>query len=87
MSKSARIMALAKQGKTTREIACAVYATKAPTQANLAYVRVVRDQRKGGWMSQHDYAYRQTEAYLSSRRSYMRDYMRQYRLDAANESG
>lgn len=52
MTKSAQIMALHKRGKTTREIAMAVYGlapdpTRQVIDRKMAYVRVVLRQRKG----------------------------------------
>lgn len=80
MTKSARIMALAAQGKTTREIAQIVWATQTPTQANLSYVRVVRDQRKGTKPSKHDIAY--VKATVERRRKYAREWARdRYQTD------
>jgi hypothetical protein len=59
-SKAQRIRELLAQGgKTTREIACIVFCTEKPTEANLSYVRVSGRQRTlGNGMSQHDLNWR-----------------------------
>ena len=46
-TKAAAIMALAGEGKTTREIAIAVYGPRCNVRTKAAYVRVVLRQRKG----------------------------------------
>ncbi len=62
MTKKEQIMALHKQGKTTRQIAEAVYGLKPDCMAKtidkyMAYVRVVTRQRKGSGRSEHDRKY------------------------------
>lgn len=62
MTKAERIMRLHAQGKTTREIADAMYRVKNATHAErdrrMAYIRVVVRQRKGGKSSEADKRYR-----------------------------
>lgn len=58
-SKSARIRALYAEGKSTWDIACAVFKTKAPTEANRAYVRVAGRQRDANGLSKAQQAYRE----------------------------
>ena len=57
LSKSAQIMALHKAGKTTRAIALAVYGKHCDVRTKMAYVRVVKNQRKGSGMSATDRSY------------------------------
>ena len=57
-SKASQIRTLIAQGgKTTREIACIVFSTENPTEANLSYVRVSGRQRGENGVSKHDIAY------------------------------
>ena len=57
-TKSARIMALHKEGRSTREIVHAIYGQSAVNyRTRCAYVRVVVNQRKGTGQSAHDIAY------------------------------
>ena len=67
MTKAARIMALHRAGKTTREIAASVYglredAPSAEIDDKMAYVRVVVRQRKGKSASKHDIRWYRSEA-------------------------
>jgi hypothetical protein len=75
LSKSERIRILSAAGYGTRAIACKVYGTLEPTQANLAYVRVVahRRTRNGAacW-DQTDRTYKHSDRYKAWRRSYQR---------------
>jgi hypothetical protein len=48
MTKAKRIRDLYATGKTTRQVACIVWDTKAPTKANLAYCRTAGRQRLPG---------------------------------------
>lgn len=62
MTKASQIMALHKQGKTTRQIAEAVYGLQPDCMPKvvdkyMAYVRVVVRQRKGSGRSEHDLKY------------------------------
>ncbi len=82
MTKAATIMALHAEGKTTKQIAEAVYGAQlsyAAWDRRMAYVRVVLRQRQGGGQSQHDIAYRRSsERY----QKYHRDYAyRRYHSD------
>ena len=93
-TKSAQIMALHKQGKTTREIALKIYGAGCDVRVKMAYVRVVVNQRKGSGMSKHDKAYQAAEEAQTRRRAYQRGYnkrryhsdpvWRQAKLDAVN---
>lgn len=61
-TKKQQIMALHARGKSTREIAAAVYGLSTSTpwreaDRRMAYVRVVIRQRKGGNSSAHDVAW------------------------------
>ena len=79
-TKASQIMALHAEGKSTREIARRVFATDSPTESNLAYVRVVVGQRRGGGQSANDKAYQRTEAYRRWNNGYWRA---RYAADAA----
>ncbi len=66
MSKKDQILALAKQGKSTHQIAREVYglpkwAGSETVDRKAAYVRVVLRQRKGGPISKHDARYLMTK--------------------------
>lgn len=73
LSRAEQIRTLYRAGYGTRDIACKVYGTLEPTEANMAYVRVAARQRtEKGDVSVHDLSYRQSKHYCEWRREYHR---------------
>ena len=79
MTKAQRIIKLWLQGKSTREIACAVYglslcADRVTVDKCMAYVRVVVRQRPGGTgMSSAQAQYQSSPSYIKNKQRWNRD--------------